>query len=254
MSAAEHTRTPGAPLRAAAGPPDDGVPASLSSMTWPEVAAGPPLVAVPLGSTEQHGPHLPTGTDTLVAVALTRRLAQCDPRVVVAPPLSFGASGEHAGFPGTLSIGHDALVAVLVELVRSADAFEGVVFVNGHGGNVEALARAQAVLTSEGRRVLVWSPTLDDAGLRAGVDAHAGRTETSLMLALEPALVRVDRAEKGDTRPLRELMAELRARGVAGVSPNGVLGDPTGATVAEGQALLESMALALVAAVAAWAP
>ena len=100
--------------------------------------------------------------------------------MVVAPAVAYGASGEHAGFPGTLSIGHEALERVLVELVRSADAFAGVVLVNGHGGNVPALQRAVATGEDEGRRVLGWSWSLP------GADAHAGRTETSLLLALAP--------------------------------------------------------------------
>src|SRR5829696_8104302 len=116
-------------------------------MTWPELGEGATgaagrLLAVPLGSCEQHGPHLPLATDTLVAGALAFRLAAQRTDVVVAPAMPFGASGEHAGFPGTLSIGTDALESVLVELGRSADQFAGVVFVNGHGGNVDALSRA----------------------------------------------------------------------------------------------------------------
>ena len=113
---------------------------ALGESTWPEVAdRGPSVLAVPLGSVEQHGPHLPLDTDTRIAVALVAALAAARPDVVAAPPLAYGASGEHAGFPGTLSIGTEALTTVLVELGRSADAFAGVVFVNGHGGNLEAV-------------------------------------------------------------------------------------------------------------------
>jgi mycofactocin system creatininase family protein len=190
---------------------------------------------VPLGSTEQHGPHLPLGTDTAVAVAVCDRLAAHRADVVVAPALPYGSSGEHAGFPGTLSIGQDALEHLVVELVRSADAFRSVVLVSGHGGNAEPLARAVAVLQAEGRRVTCWSPRIP------GGDAHAGRTETSLLLALDPAAVRLDRAEPGTTAPLSELIDELRSGGVAAVSANGVLGDPTGASAAEGEEILDAL-------------
>jgi creatinine amidohydrolase len=222
----------------------------LGEHTWPEVAGGGPrLLVVPLGSTEQHGPHLPLDTDTEVAVALAGRLAAARPDTLVAPALPYGASGEHAGFAGTLSLGSDALEHVVVELVRSADAFAGVLLLSGHGGNTVALARAVARLVAEGRRVRTWSPSGRGDGRH---DAHAGWTETSLMLAIRPAAVRVDRLEPGDRRPLAELMEELRSGGVAAVAANGVLGDPTGATAEEGRRLLDRWAAQLQDDVRGW--
>ncbi|HEV7536397.1 MAG TPA: mycofactocin biosynthesis peptidyl-dipeptidase MftE [Acidimicrobiia bacterium] len=219
-------------------------------MAWPDVAAiaGQSVLVVPVGSTEQHGPHLPLGADSGVAVALAERLAAARPDVLVAPPLPYGSAGEHAAFPGTLSIGAAALELVLVELVRSADAFAGVVLVSGHGGNAAPLAAAVATLRSEGRAVLGWMPRIP-----AG-DAHAGRTETSLLLALAPETVRLAAAEPGDVRPLAAVIGDLRRHGVAAVSPNGVLGDPTGATAEEGHHLLDELATDLIASVKAWRP
>jgi len=209
------------------------------------VHAGTWLLAVPLGSCEQHGPHLPVDTDARIAVALADRLARVRADVAVAPALAYGASGEHAGFAGTLSIGLDALTGVVIELVRSADAFAGTVLVNAHGGNVGAVDAAVARLTAEGRRVMAWAP-------RADGDAHAGRTETSILLELAPSIVRMDRAEAGAVAPLAALMPALRAGGVAAVAPNGVLGDPLGASRDEGRRLLATMTAALVAAVDDW--
>lgn len=228
----------------------------LARMTWPEAAGNPPLLlAVPVGATEQHGPHLPLGTDSTVAEALTRRLAALRPDVAVAPTLPYGSSGEHAGFPGTLSIGQDALALVVMELVRSADAFAGVALVSGHGGNAEPLARAVRTLTSEGRAALAWWPAppggpTPGGGPSSG-DAHAGRTETSVLLALDPAAVDQDRARPGDRRPLGAVASLLRAEGLAAVSPNGVLGDPAGASAREGRLLLAGWTADLVAAVQA---
>jgi len=212
--------------------------------------AGRTLVAIPLGSCEQHGPHLPLDTDTRIAVALADALAATRPGVVVAPPVSYGASGEHAGFDGTLSIGLDALTSVLVELVRSADAFAGVVLVNGHGGNAEAVQRAVATATQEGRQVLAWSPTAAASG--PATDAHAGRTETSVLLALAPSTVRIELAQPGATAPLSELLPALRTEGVRAVAPNGVLGDPAGASATEGAEVLRCLSEDLVAAVERW--
>ena len=106
------------------------------------------VVAVPLGATEQHGPHLPLGTDTTIACALAAGLAEARDDVVVAPPLPYGSSGEHAGFPGTLSIGRAALELVLVELARSWDG--PMLFVCAHGGNVEPLAACGAETAHRG--------------------------------------------------------------------------------------------------------
>ena len=210
-------------------------PIDLASAVWPEIepVAADRLLLVPVGSCEQHGPHLPYDTDTRIAVALVTRVADLLPdQVVVAPAVAFGSSGEHADFPGTISIGTEALTTVLIEIGRSADAFRGVVFVNGHGGNAEALDTATRTLQSESRNVRTWSWSLPSA------DAHAGRTETSLLLAIAPEAVHLDAAEPGRTEPLAELIGDLRDQGVRVVSPNGILGDPTGASGAEGQTLL----------------
>lgn len=214
---------------------------------WPELASGDrPVVCIPVGSCEQHGPHLPLHTDTVVAEALAAAMADQVDQVLVGPTLTITASGEHAGFPGTLSIGTAVMTDVLIELVRSADWTDGVVLVNGHGGNRDAVDAAVATCSAEGRRVLAWWPRLADR------DAHAGRTETSLLLALRPDLVHLRLAAAGATGPIGALAHELRAGGVAAVSPNGVLGDPTGASAHEGRALLERLVDQLVDAVSAW--
>lgn len=221
----------------------------LAGLTWPEAAefaGGGALLAVPVASTEQHGPHLPLSTDTDLAVALCARLAAARPGVVVAPAVAFGASGEHEGFAGTLSIGQDALELLLVELCRSATlTFSRVLLVSTHGGNAGPVRRASDRLRGESRDVHVWAP-------RWRGDAHAGRAETSLQLALAPGAVRLSRAEAGDTHPIAELMPALRASSVRAVSPNGVLGDPAGASAAEGTAALAGLLADLLASVRAW--
>ena len=223
----------------------------LADLPWPDAggrAVAGAVLAVPLGATEQHGPHLPLSTDTDIAVALCQRLAGARPGVLVAPAVAYGSSGEHQDFPGTLSIGQQALELLLVELGRSASrTFGHLVFVCAHGGNAEPAARAVARLRAESRDVLLASPA-------AGGDPHAGHTETSLMLHLGQGRVRMASAVPGDTRPLGQILPLLRAEGVRAVSESGVLGDPAGATAAAGAALLDTMAAALIREVAAWCP
>ncbi len=209
----------------------------LADATWPEVdASDRNVLVVPVGSLEQHGPHLPLDTDAFVAAAVAQRACADRPDVGLAPVLSIGASGEHADFPGTVSIGTEVLRDVVVEVVRHAARDWGrVLVVNGHGGNAPALAAAVAVCTHERRRLEVVHLGLP------GMDGHAGRAETSLLLALAPERVHLERAIPGDSTPMADLLPRLRTDGVRAVSPLGVLGDPTGATAAEGERLLAGL-------------
>jgi len=125
---------------------------------------------------------------------------------------------------------------VLIELVRSAAHWtDRVVFVNAHGGNISTLARAISQLRYEGHDCSWLACATED------VDAHAGFTETSIMLHVDPARVRVDLAESGNTASITQLLPEIIAGGVSAVSPNGVLGDPAGASAAEGLRCLTEM-------------
>jgi len=195
-------------------------------------AHGSQLLVVPLGSFEQHGAHLPPSTDSLIITAVAE--SACAGRdVTLGPTVNVTASDEHAGFGDTLSIGTDLTAATLVAIATSAAGWtDGVLFANGHGGNTDALAMATEELTVRGVRHDVWSLPLYD-----GADMHAGLTETSVMLHLHPALVRMDLARPGNTGDAAELMPVMRAGGVRAVSTSGVLGDPTGATAAHGRAV-----------------
>ncbi len=226
----------------------------LSTAHWPEVEAAPRrLLVVPAGSLEQHGAHLPLDTDTRIASAVAARACAGQPGVGLAPAVAIGASGEHADFPGTLSVGHVALSTLLVELGRHASLhWPALLVVNGHGGNAAAIGDALEKLRAEGRDAHVWHAgvrpaRLAAAGLRLVPDAHAGRVETSIMLALAPGDVRLDQAAAGDTRP--QILADLRQGGVREVSPNGVLGDPAGASAAEGEVLLGLLTADLTAVI-----
>ncbi|RLV48340.1 mycofactocin biosynthesis peptidyl-dipeptidase MftE [Nocardioides mangrovicus] len=211
----------------------------LADLAWREVPDAP-LVLVPVGSLEQHGPHLPLETDTLIATAVAERAAA---RVdaVLAPALGYGSSGEHQSFAGTVSIGTEALTHLLVELTRSLATWAGrVVYVNGHGGNLSALKEAVGQLQVEGHDV-DWVPCATEPPHLPGADLHAGLTETSLLLHLCPERVRTDRLEVGNAAPLREILPAMIEGGVAAVSANGVLGDPRAASAEQGEQILAEL-------------
>lgn len=211
----------------------------------------PVLAVLPLGATEQHGPHLPVETDTLLAAAAARSLAGGRAAAAVLPPMPYGASGEHQAFPGTVSIGTDALTAAVIELGRSVGTWaDRLVVVNGHGGNVEALRRAVPQLRYEGRDV-AW---LACRTAESSTDTHAGHAETSLLLYLHPDRVRLEAAEPGCTQPLPEILPALREGGVAAVSPSGVLGDPTSATGVEGRRFWGALIADAHARLERWGP
>lgn len=234
-------------------------PSELDTAVSSQLAGMLATVLVPLGSTEQHGPHLPLDTDTRIAAAVARasaaRLnaaataADSAQHYLVAPAIGYGDSGEHQSFPGTISIGTKALTLLLVEYGRSASCWaQRVVFVNGHGGNAAALTAATRQLRSEARDA-AWSPCAVP-----GADAHAGHTETSILLHISPANVRVDRFRAGNRAPLHDLMPAMRRGGVAAVSAAGILGDPTTATAAAGEQLLAAMVDRCVRAAGDWLP
>ncbi|WP_370945611.1 mycofactocin biosynthesis peptidyl-dipeptidase MftE [Amycolatopsis sp. cg5] len=202
------------------------------------------ILLVPTGSCEQHGPHLPFDTDTRIATAVATAGGE-----LVAPALAYGSSGEHEEFDGTVSIGHEALRTMLIEFGRSACRWaDKVVFVNAHGGNVPALVSAIRLLRYEHRET-AWFACAPPEG-----DAHAGHTETSLMLAIAPETVDMAKAAPGNTTPLEDLMPALRSGKLREISPNGVLGDPTGATPEHGHELLNTLVSGLRTAIERWQP
>lgn len=223
---------------------------SLVNSAWPRVEADR-IVILPLGSTEQHGPHLPLDTDTVIATYVAAHVQEAlGVGAVVAPAIPYGSSGEHQAFAGTISIGTEALEHLLVEWVRSVSTWsQRLLIVNGHGGNINAVKGAERRLVSEGRTVMVCHCAAP------GMDAHAGIAETSMMLAIDPDRVRMDDAVVGNTSRLAQLLPRLRTEGVRAVAPSGVLGDPTSASSDLGHRLLEEMIGSILDRVArGWAP
>src|SRR5258706_11153182 len=232
----------------------------LSDMTWPELAAaiarGSTTVIVPLGAPEQHGPHLPPGTDTLLAAALAERLASRLPGALIAPTLPVGCSDEHSGFPGLLSLDTATLAGVLTDCARRMRAWglPRLVVLSAHGGHGDALALAAEWIGRElpGLRLsipgqLYAASAVREIARREGIPLtalglHAGEGETSQLLHVCPDLVRLDRAAPGFVGDMEQIVPALRAVGLPPVTPNGVLGDPSRAQADRGARYLDALA------------
>jgi mycofactocin system creatininase family protein len=203
-------------------------------------------VLVPLGATEQHGPHLPLETDSLIGAELAVRVARHLGHAFAAPVLPLGASAEHREFPGTLSLSHETVAAVIVDLSAWLwdRGFRRVVVFSAHGGNRRALELARTAV----RPGTIVLPDLPSVSVSAG-DAHAGCDETSMLLAIAPEAVRPVASAGYRGRLDADSWSVLTTAGVRALAPNGVLGDPTEASAELGQALLEALASAIAATI-----
>lgn len=164
------------------------------------------VVIIPVGATEQHGPHLPTSTDALIAGAVadgaaTAAAGRSVRPLIVTPTIAWGASDHHLPYGGTLSLSPETLLAVICDLLRSIAAQGGrrVVLLNGHGGNIGVCHAAAAAGSTRFDLAVAhldyWR--LADTDSEPPVPGHAGEFETSMVMALRPELVgrREPRAE-----------------------------------------------------------
>ena len=227
----------------------------LSDVSWTDAgAAGTDLAVLPVGSTEQHGPHAPLGTDALAAAAVAERgVDGYNGPAVVAPTVPVGVAEEHRHFAGTLWVREDTFRSYVRETIASlaAHGWHRVVVVNGHGGNVAPLREACARLSRDETAYAVpftWFDAVDSGDVPAldpGVGmGHGGPLETSVVRALDPDLVDADRLEEA-----REGAADGWGEWQSGTNlaydsaeftASGVVGDPTVSSAEAGEQLLEA--------------
>ena len=214
------------------------------------------IVVVPVGSMEQHGPHLPVKVDALLATEVARRAAlkvQTHQPILVTPTVWCGLAEHHMDFCGTLTLDFETFHALLRNLCRSIrhHGFRRIFFLNGHGGNIAALnvICSELVRELDGLRVVsgtYW--TLPEVAEKFAEILevqqnvrHAGEAETSMMLALEPELVDQSILNQADGTLEIPFYGSGVSRWVSfkEVSANGVIGSPSVATAAKGELLLE---------------
>jgi creatinine amidohydrolase len=247
----------------------------MAEMTWPEIDAAARAGAVALwsvGSTEQHGPHLPVSVDTLIPFELSRRIAR-ELHVVLPPPQVFGfrsrpLSGGGQGFPGTTSLRGETLIHVVRDVVGelARSGFRSIAVVNWHGENVNLLYEGiqlarEAGLLRDAKVVLierVFNAFSDDETAFLFADArdgfpgwpaeHAAIMETSLVMELRPELVREDRI--ADDRSAERPFYDVIPTPASHVAPSGVLAEATKASREKGARLARLIVELLVAVLA----
>jgi creatinine amidohydrolase/Fe(II)-dependent formamide hydrolase-like protein len=231
----------------------------LGELTWPEAQErfrSVDVALLPVGSIEQHGPHLPLDTDAFDADYLAKRVAAAcpEPKPLVLPLIPYGVSYAHEDFSGTVSVSPDTMAKLVYEVGMSV-ARQGItklVIVNGHGGNGPALHFAAQLINRDAHIfTCVDTGETSDADINAMSDVpndvHAGDIETSTTLAVRPELVRMDRAEKFIPRFSSKYLDFTSQRGVGWyartnrITPSGIFGDPTRASVEKGERMWEIM-------------
>ena len=230
----------------------------LEEMTWREIkeamGKGKKTVIVPIGSIEQHGPHLPEGTDAFAGDVLGEEIAKRLGNALVAPTIRPGCSGHHMGFPGTITLSPETLMRTIKEVCASLafHGFENIVLLPTHGGNFAPVSAVAPEIARELDINLVALADLNELiGLMTKVmqefgvspeeaGAHSGAAETSLMLAYRPELVRKEWIEKGYMGKF--VTSTLLSRGLKAFSPIGVLGDPSKASKEAGEKMIQVLA------------
>jgi len=234
----------------------------LDEMTWPEVRAaldaGHRTIVAAAGSTEQHGPHLPLQTDTLLGTFLVEAIVERLPGVFQGPTIPFGVSDHHMPFAGTITLDNDAFKTLVDQYVKSlaAHGFESIFIIPSHGGNFGPLRELETECGGriDGARFIAYSDLQSFINVMYGIaaeddispeicGAHAGEAETSLVMAAREDLALMNHAEEGYVGNFGpEAQAAVFERGMPALTSNGILGDARPANADRGLRYRDAMA------------
>jgi creatinine amidohydrolase len=230
----------------------------MDEMTWVDIKTameeGYDTVVIGVGSIEQHGPHLPTQTDALLGDTITNQVASKRPKTLQGPTIRIGCSEHHMAFPGTITLTKETLKRVITDYTRSLvrHGFSKIFFIPSHGGNFaplnEVLNELQKEfsdsningLTNLQKFIKVLQKSSEEEGITAEeAGAHAGESETSLVLAIKEQLVKKEHFETGYVGPFGKEQSDLIfSKGMTALTKNGILGDSTKASKEKGQKYL----------------
>jgi len=234
----------------------------MEEMNWPDIKEkienGYTTAVLAVGSTEQHGPHLPLITDSLIGDMVGLKVAEKLRNALQAPTIRVGLSEHHLAFPGTVSLKPETLKAVINDYVDSlkTHGFKTIILLPSHGGNFATVGKVVEELQHKhpGLKIVGFTDLQafvdamisysEEFGVTAyDAGAHAGESETSFILALAGNLVQTDRYAPGYLGPLGEKEVNIIfEQGMPALSENGVLGDPVTATAEKGHIYIEKMA------------
>jgi creatinine amidohydrolase len=230
-------------------------------MNWVDIEEainnGYKSIIVAVGSIEQHGPHLPTITDTLIGDVLAHRIALKIGNTLQGPTISIGCSDHHLSFHGTISLKKETLKAIITDYTNSLilHGFENVIFLPSHGGNFDTVAEIVAELQKKHPVVNIIAYTdlyrfldilhkcsIEEGRTAEESGAHAGENETSLILAINEELVKKDRFAPGFVGLFGKKEGEIvLTKGMKALTENGILGDPTKASIEVGKIYISKM-------------
>ena len=219
----------------------------LEFLSWPEIQdlqkKGFDRVIFAVGSTEQHGPHLPLRTDEWAGEVIANQVAEKLGKTLQAPTIRPGCSEAHMGFPGTLTISHSTLQALVTDYCDSLarQKFKTIIIVPSHGGNFQPIADVVPAIQKKNKTTKIIAYTDLDRNLRAfkkvwdsmkvdqgAAGIHAGETETSIMLYIDETNVALKKIAKGYDKPLEAKdLSMIYEKGTKAISQSGVLGNPT---------------------------
>ena len=237
----------------------------ISEMSWVDIQKaldrGSSTVVFAVGSNEQHGPHLPTSTDSLIGEVLAKKVAEKLGNTLQAPSINVGCSEPHMAFPGTISLKPETLKNLIRDYCISLakHGFKNIIILPSHGGNFDVVQEVVNELNQSLEEVNVVAYTnlkgllrfLAEFSLKHGISAnesgaHAGESETSMVLVIRKDLVDMERAEEGFLGSFEDKIDLMRSRGIKALTKNGVLGNPRKGQAKKGEEYLELWAEKMV--------